>query len=431
MAKNFLRGPTLSFSSKPADENSPGIDYFEDGVLIIQDGIIENVLDAQAFEREGGDLQSCEHLTDSLILPGLIDTHIHYPQMDMIASYGSQLLEWLEKYAFPAEVAFASAEHAQLKSEAFLDRLAANGTTSALVYTTVHAVSTEALFAAADARNIRLITGKVMMDRNAPDNLRDHDDGIADSIELIERWHGQGRLSYAVTPRFAVTCSHQQMTRSGELLERYPGIYLHTHMSEHPDEISATLELFPDAPHYVDVYDRYGMINERSVFAHGIHLSDEELTRLSEAGACIAFCPSSNMFLGSGLLDLARLEEFGVTMSVATDVGAGTSFSMLATLGDGYKVAQLRGQSWHPMKAFHAATLGNAEALGLGDKIGRLAAGYEADITVLQPTPGSVLADRLTNTKTLTEQLFAYMTLGAEDAVARCYIDGKLAYKAE
>ncbi|MFK7913228.1 MAG: guanine deaminase [Pseudomonadales bacterium] len=433
MTDLLLRGPTLSFSARPdpgvALALNPAVQFDADSVVVVRGEQIHDVLPAASFAQAGGDLAQCEDLRDALILPGFIDTHIHYPQMDMIASYGSQLLEWLERYAFPTEAAFASNEHAQLKAEAFLDRLFAHGTTTALTFTTVHPGSVEALFTAANRRNVRLIAGKVLMDRNAPDNLRDTGDGVAQCAEQIERWHGQGRLAYAITPRFAITCSDAQLSAAGELLQRYPDLYLHTHLAEHPDEISATMELFPDARDYLDVYDRFGMVGERSVFAHGIHLSDAELTRLAQVQATIAFCPSSNLFLGSGLLDLERLRAFDVPMSVATDVGAGTSFSMLATLGDGYKVAQLNGQSLHPLTAMDAITRGNAQALGVADRIGRLAAGYEADITVLRPRAGTVLADRVDRSESLTDRLFAYMLLAGEDAVARCYVAGKLVHE--
>lgn len=433
MTELLLRGPTLSFSARPdpavaATDNS-AVQCGDDDVVVVRGGQVHDVLPADAFARAGGDLAQCEDLRDSLILPGFIDTHIHYPQMDMIASYGSQLLEWLERYAFPAELAFASAEHARDRAEAFLDRLFAHGTTTALTFTSVHPESAEALFTAAAKRNVRMIAGKVLMDRNAPDALQDQGDGVAQCAEQIERWHGQGRLAYAITPRFAITCSDKQLTAAGQLLQRYPDLYLHTHLAEHPDEIKATMALFPKARDYLDVYDRFGMVGERSIFAHGIHLSDAELTRLAEAGSVIAFCPSSNLFLGSGLLDLERLRDFGVRTSVATDVGAGTSFSMLATLGDGYKVAQLGGQSLHPLVALDAITRGNAAALGLADRIGRLAPGYEADITVLRPRDGTVLADRLAGARTLTERLFAYMLLAGEDAVSRCYVAGQLVHQ--
>ena len=404
------------------------MDYFDDGVIKISNGKVTEVIAATEFAATGGKFASCEPVA-GLIVPGFIDTHIHYSQMNIIASYGTQLLDWLEQYAFPAESAFAESDYAEAQAALFLEQLFRHGTTTALTFTTVHAQATDALFAAAQQRGARMIAGKVLMNRNAPDELLDMDDGAAASAELIERWHGKDRLLYAVTPRFAITSTDAQLRAAGELLEAYPGVYLHTHLAEHPSEIAATLELFPGANDYVEVYERFGLVNSRSLFAHGIHLSDSELTRLSEADSCVAFCPTSNMFLGSGLLKLARLREFSVRVGVATDVGGGTSFSMLATLADGYKVTQLNGESWHPLTALHAITRGNALALGLGDKIGRIAPGYEADLTVLHPRAGSILEQRLATADTLTEQIFATMLLSGDDAIERTYVAGERAYQ--
>ncbi len=430
MSAYALRGEVLSFSGSvpPDSESHAGVSHLADAVVTIEDGLISAVMSADDYSRQGGSLEHCES-TDGLIIPGLIDTHIHYPQMDIIASYGSQLMEWLDTYAFPAELAYASEELAQLKAEAFLDRLFSHGTTTSLTFTSVHPHSTDALFTAASKRNVRLIAGKVLMNREAPIGLCDGPgDGIAESAALIERWHGQGRLAYAVTPRFAITCTDKQLTRAGELLARDESIYLHTHLSEHPNEIAYTLSLFPDADDYVDVYDRFGMVGPRSVFAHGIHLSDREHARLSDAGSSIAFCPTSNLFLGSGLLDLARLREAGVNMGVATDVGGGTSFSMLRTLGEGYKVAQLTGQNWHPLAALYTATTGNARILHLADKIGQVANGFDADLTILTPPVDTVLGDRIKSSKSLTERLLAFYML-EEQAIERTIVNGKTVFE--
>ena len=276
-----------------------------------------------------------------------------------------------------------------------------------------------------------MIAGKVLMDRNAPDALLDEDDGCSATLRLLERWHGRGRLAYAVTPRFAITSTPQQLAAAGEVVRQHPDVYVHTHISEHPDEIAATMTLFPEAADYLDVYARHGLLTDRSVFAHGIHLSDDELSRLRNAGAAIAFCPSSNLFLGSGLLELQRVEAHGVALGVGSDVGGGTHLSMLATAADGYKAAQLTGRSWHPLAAFHALTRGGAEALGLVDRIGTLAPGTDADLVVLDPAAGSLLAERVASAATLTERLFACMFLGAEHAVARTYVGGALRYQRE
>ena len=376
------------------------------------------------FVNSGGKLDQVHDVRPGLILPGFVDTHIHYPQMNIIGSYGRQLMDWLENYAFPAELAFASIEYAQQQAQVFMQRLLECGTTTALTFTTVHPHATDALFNAAAAINARMIAGKVLMNRNAPDDLLDQDDGQVQNEALLEKWHGHGRLAYAITPRFAITCTQQQLQAAGELVARHPDVYVHSHIAEHPDEIAATMALFPEAADYTDVYARHGLLTDHAVFAHGIHLSDTEMQRFASAGASIAFCPSSNLFLGSGLLELERLQSFGVGMGVGSDVGGGTSFSLLSTLGDGYKVSQLNNHSWHPLQAFYAITTGGAEVLHLQDRIGRIEAGYEADIVVLAPAPGSMLEQRVEAATSLDETLFAYMWLGADHGVAETYVAG-------
>ena len=434
MQKQLLRGSILSFSAPPpAQPASTGSDqstlFIEDGVVQTESGHIRFVGSLQDFIDAGGNPEHCEDLRPGLLVPGFIDNHIHYSQMSIIASYGTQLLDWLERYAFPAELAFSDPAHAEEQAEQFLNWLFRFGTTTALTFTTTHPCASDALFAAAHAKQARLIAGKVLMDRNAPDGLLDKDTGQSATRALIERWHGSARLSYAITPRFAITCTEGQLSAAAELLKQYPDLYLHTHLAEHPDEIAATLELFPTASDYVDVYDRFDMLTPRSLFAHGIHLSDRELTRLSETGSSIVFCPTSNLFLGSGLLELDRLAQFGVGLAVGSDVGGGTAFSMLATLADGYKVNQLNGESWHPLRAIDAITRGNAAALGMAEKIGQIAPGFEADITVLRPRGESLLNHRLRTANTLEERLFAYIFLGGDDAIARTYVNGQLQYQ--
>jgi len=267
------------------------------------------------------------------------------------------------------------------------------------------------------------------MNRNAPKQLCDSDDGQPASARLLDKWHGQDRLAYAITPRFAITSTDQQLAAAGELLQQYPDAYLHTHLAEQPDEIAETLKLFPAAKDYVDVYDRFGLLGPSSVFAHGIHLSADELARLAETGSTIAHCPSSNLFLGSGLLSRSALRERKLRMSVASDVGGGTSFSMLATLGDGYKIGQLNGEPWHPFNALHAITRGNACALGLEQRVGQIAAGFDADLTVLAPHPDSMLAQRLGPEASLTERLFAAFFMAGDDAIERTYVAGEKVFQ--
>ena len=421
METHALRGSLLSFSGLPS-EGEDHVQYFPDGVLTIKGDRIATVTSAEAFQAAGGNLAQVEDLRPALVIPGMIDAHVHCSQLGIVASFGTQLLDWLDNYAFPAEMAFADRDHAAAEAERFFDLLFAHGTTTALTFTTVHAGTTDALFSAARARNARVVAGKVLMNRNAPEELTEKTTGAESSAELIERWHGVGRGLYAVTPRFAITSTPDQLTAAGELLRRYPGTYLHTHVAENPAEIAYTLELFPEARSYVDVYHRAGLVTERSFFAHGIHLSDDELKSLRAGGSSVVFCPSSNLFLGSGLLDLERLKGAGVRLGFGTDVGGGPSLSPLQALADGYKVLQLQGQSWAPLDMLHAVTLGNAEALGLADCIGRLAPGFDADVTVLSAKGHGAVAERLGRATSLRDTVFGYVMLGDDRSVARTYV---------
>ncbi|WP_339907995.1 guanine deaminase, partial [Pseudomonas guineae] len=354
-------------------------EYFEDGLLVIENGQVANVGPAADLLPTLKGVEITEY-RDALITPGFIDTHIHYPQTGMIASYGEQLLDWLNTYTFPTEQQFADKAHAADVAGIFLKELLRNGTTTALVFGSVHKQSVDAFFEAAEALNLRMIAGKVLMDRNAPDSLTDTpESGYADSKELIERWHGKGRLHYAVTPRFAPTSTPEQLELAGKLFGEYPGLYMHTHLSENLKEIEWVRALFPERKGYLDVYDHFKLIGTRSVFAHGVHLCDDECRRLAETGSAVAFCPTSNLFLGSGLFDLNKLEAHGVRVGLGTDVGAGTSFSQLQSLNEAYKVMQLQGKKLDPFKSLYLATLGGANALYLDDKLGNFIPGKDAD----------------------------------------------------
>jgi guanine deaminase len=398
--------------------------YFEDGVLLVEDGLIKAVGHAAELlpTLQGVAVTEYPH---ALITPGFIDTHIHFPQTGMIASYGEQLLDWLNTYTFPTEQQFADKAHAAEVAEVFIKELLRNGTTTALVFGTVHKQSVDAFFEACEVLNLRMIAGKVLMDRNAPDYLTDTpESGDADSRELIERWHGKGRLHYAVTPRFAPTSSPEQLSLAGELFQQYPDLYMHTHLSENRQEIEWVKGLFPERKGYLDVYDHYRLIGPRAVFAHGVHLCDEECKRLAETGSAVAFCPTSNLFLGSGLFDLPKLEAHGVRVGLGTDVGAGTSFSQLQSLNEAYKVMQLQGKKLDPFKSLYLATLGGARALYLDDKIGNFAPGKDADFVVLDYQATPLLSYRLAQAKTLAERLFALIMLGDDRAVKATYAAG-------
>lgn len=412
-----------------ADPREVGIEasheYFEDGLLVVEDGkVVRNGHAADLLSTLPAGTEVIEY-EDALITPGFIDTHIHYPQTGMIASYGEQLLDWLDTYTFPTERAFGDAAHAGEVAEVFLKELLRNGTTTALVFGSVHKESVDAFFDACEKRNLRMIAGKVLMDRNAPDYLTDTaESGYADSKALIERWHGKGRLHYAVTPRFAPTSTPEQLALAGKLFGEYPDLYMHTHLSENRQEIEWVRELFPERKGYLDVYDHYSLIGARSVFAHGVHLCDDECRRLGETGSAVAFCPTSNLFLGSGLFDLEKVEGFGVRVGLGTDVGAGTSFSQLQSLNEAYKVMQLQGKKLDPFKSLYLATLGGARALYLDDRIGSLQPGKDADFVVLDYKATPLIEYRLSQARSLEERLFALMILGDDRAVKETYAAG-------
>lgn len=401
-------------------------EYFADGVLVVEDGRISALGAASEVLPTLADDVEVTHYPDALITPGFIDTHIHFPQTGMVGSYGEQLLDWLNEYTFPCEGQFADKAHADSVAQIFLKELLRNGTTTALVFGSVHPESVDALFEAAQALDLRLIAGKVMMDRNAPDYLTDTArSSYAQSKALIERWHGKGRLHYAVTPRFAPTSSEAQLTLAGQLLREYPDVYLQTHLSENLQEIEWVKALFPERSNYLDVYDHYQLLGERSVLAHGVHLCDAECQRLAETGSAIAFCPTSNLFLGSGLFNLSQAERFKVNVGLGTDVGAGTSFSLLHTLNEAYKVMQLQGEKLNPFKSLYLATLGGARALRLGDRVGTLQPGTDADFVVLDYHATPLLSYRIAQAKTFEEVLFVLMTLGDDRAVLQTYAAGR------
>jgi len=424
------RSAILHSIANPAEVGiEASYEYFEDGLLVTEGDKIIALGNAETLLPDFPNAQLSEH-KDSLIVPGFIDTHIHYPQTGMIASYGEQLLDWLNNYTFPAENKFQEKSHAQEVADVFLKELLRNGTTTALVFGTVHKESVDAFFETSEQYNLRMICGKVMMDRNAPEYLTDTpESSYEDSKELIEKWHEKGRNHYAVTPRFAPTSTSEQLYKAGQLLEEYDNLYMHTHLSENKNECEWVQSLFPDTKNYLDVYDKHNLLSERSVFAHGIHLCDHEYTRLSETGSAIAFCPTSNLFLGSGFFNLSKAEEFNVNIGLGTDVGAGTSFSMLETMNEAYKVIQMQGEKLSPFKSLYLSTLGGAKALRLEDKVGTLEVGTEADFLVLDYKGTPLLDYRLAQSKTLAETLFVLMTIGDDRAISHTIVAGECVHK--
>ncbi len=421
-----LRGRLLSFSASPRVAGEAARTYIEDGAIAIEGGLIADVGEAPAVLGRADAGVLVDDWSGRLILPGFIDTHIHYPQTRVIGSYGAQLLDWLHKYTFVEEQRFADPAYAEDVAEFFLDELFRNGTTTAVVYCTVAPQSAEAFFAASERRGARMIAGKVMMDRDAPAALTDTPErGYDESKALIARWHGEGRLGYAITPRFAITSTDAQLAAAGVLAREFPDCWVQTHLSENHAEIALAKRLFPWAQNYLDVYDRFGLVGPKSIFGHCLHLEDGELATLAAKRGVAAFCPTSNLFLGSGLFDEARLARAGVRVSLATDVGGGTSYSLLQTASEAYKVLQMLGQSWPAAEAFYQLTLGNARALGLEQRIGSLEVGREADVVVLDSRATKALAHRMEAVYGhLDEELFALMMMGDDRTVAETYVNG-------
>lgn len=423
------RAAILHCLRDPGNDEDPlaagAVEYFDDGLLVVADGHVERVGPAESLLKTlPSHVIPAEH-RDGLIIPGLIDCHVHYPQVGIIASYGERLLDWLDKYAYPAESRFHDREHAQEVAAFFVRELLRNGTTTACVFATVHPQSADAVFEAASHAGMRFIAGKVLMDRNCPADLRDDPQtGYAQSRDLIEKWHGRDRLSYAVTPRFALTSSEEQLRAAGRLLEEFPDVYLHTHLAENEEEVEQVAAAFPWSDSYLHVYDRFGLVRERSVFAHCIHLGDDDRRQMAKKGAAMAFCPSSNLFLGSGLFDLAATRRCDVRVGAGSDVGGGTSLSMLRTLGDGYKVLQMKDQPLTPFAAFHLATLGAARALYLDDRIGNFLPGKEADFVVLDASRNDLMKRRWNGNGDIADKLFASIFLGDERTIAGTWLMG-------
>ncbi len=421
------RGAILHFRSDPGPNDDPAsFEFLEDGLLVTADGRVAAL--GPARELLPG-LPATAEVVDhgeNILIPGFVDAHIHYPQTDVIGSGGRELLDWLQYYTFPAEGRFSDPAHAREVAEFFLNELVRNGTTTALVFCTVHRASVQAFFQAAAARRMRMAAGKVLMDRNCPEYLRDSaSGGERDSRELLEEWHGRERLLYAITPRFAATSSEAQLQSAGSLAEDFPDALIQSHAAESLNEVAWVRQLFPRARSYLDVYDRYGLLRERAIYAHCVHVDHTDRTRMAQSRASAAFCPSSNLYLGSGLFDIAAADTAGMRFSIATDVGAGSSFSMLRTLGDAYKVAQLSHQQLSPLRAFYLATLGGARALGVERHVGHFAVGAEADFIILDLRATALIGRRTAQSRTLGEKLLVLMTLGDDRVVSRTYILGR------
>ena len=430
--KTAIRGMFLDIQAvvNKAENLADHVRYLEDGLMLTDQGKIiwfgPWIQGKQYINSEF----HVEHYPDQLIVPGFIDCHIHFPQTEMIASYGEQLLQWLESYTFPTEQKFSDKSYAEHIAKIFIEELLKNGTTTALVFCTIHPESVDALFEAAQEHNMRIIAGKVLMDRHAPESLLDTaEQGYQQSVTLINKWHNQGRALYALTPRFAVTSSPEQLEKAGQLKQEFPDVYVHTHLSENQNEINWVKQLFPDRAGYLDVYHHYGLTGKKAVFAHCIHLEEQEWQCLHQTESAIAFCPTSNLFLGSGLFPLNKTWQYRVKVGLGTDVGAGTSFSLLRTAAEAYKTQQLQGQRLSAVEAFYHATMGAAHALDLQDKLGNFNQGKEADFVVLDLSVNALQKLRLQQCNSIQDKLFVLLTLGDTNNVFATYVYAQKVYQ--
>lgn len=421
----ILRGRVLAYHRRPqTPDDADAWTYLSDGGVAIEDD--GRIVAVDAFHAVNGAHEG--EVTDHrphLIMAGFIDPHLHFVQMQVVGSYAANLLEWLNTYTFVEEQRFADAAHAARIAKAFFDELIRQGTTSAAAYCSVHAASVEACFAEAEKRNMAMVAGKCMMDRNCPPGLQDTpQSGYDESKALIARWHGRGRGQYAITPRFAITSTPEQMEMIGALAAEHPDMHVQTHLSENHDEIAFARELFPEHEDYAAVYEHYGLMRDKALYGHAIHLSDREASMMAETGAVAVSCPTSNLFLGSGLYDLEKMTGIGVKTAVATDIGGGTSYSLLQTLDEFYKVQQLNGGRLFPMLAFYMATLGNAEAMGMAADIGTIVPGKMADLVVLDAAATPAAALKMEVVESLAEELFLLQTLGDDRSVVETYVAG-------
>ncbi len=431
MTKTALRGQTFGYRADPFSVPvEEAVCFEQDGAVVMQDGIIIDTGPAADVLARHPDVEVEQH-PDHLIMAGFVDSHVHFPQAEIIASYGEQLLTWLNRYTFPAEMKYQDASYAREKAKFFLQENLRNGVTTSSVYCTVHPQSVDALFEEATALNMRMTGGKVLMDRNAPAELTDSaQSAYDDSKALIERWHNKGRNVYCITPRFAPTSTPEQLEAAGVLWRENPSTLMQTHISENHNEISWVQELFPDSRDYLDVYEKFGLIGQGANFGHGLHLKKREIARLRESGSGLSHCPTSNSFIGSGLFDMKELRDCAnpITVGLATDVGGGSSFSIFQTMKAAYEVAQLRHYNFHPAKIYYIATWGSAHLLCMGDRIGNLAKGFEADVQVIDLKSRPLIAERMTHADDFFDVLFLQMILADDRAVKAVYVAGNKVY---
>ena len=421
----LLCGQVLTFSGDPfVTAWQDAVQVNSTGGVLIRGGLIEMVGDAATLHASHPNANVVEY-SDKLILPGFVDAHVHYPQTGIIASWGKRLIDWLNTYTFPEEMRFGDPDYAADVAGRYLDLTLANGTTTVCSYATIHPTSVDAIFEAAAARGQRVVAGKTCMDRNAPDGLRDTaQSAFDDSKALIDKWHGQGRAHYAITPRFSPTSTVEQLNALGALWAEHPEVLMQTHLSEQVDEIEWVKGLYPDARDYLDTYEAHGLLGARGIYGHSIHMEPREMDRLSEVGGAVVHCPTSNTFIGSGLFDLAAMKAHSIPVGLATDTGGGSSFSMLRTMAAAYEVAQLRGIAVHASQLLWLATAGSARSMHLQDNIGSLRAGNDADICVLDLASTPAIAQRSVRANDIWEAVFPTIMMGDDRAIADVWVNG-------
>lgn len=424
MSDFMIKGQVVDF---PDDQT---VRHHKKGAIVVSDeGKIIWSGPSRNLPKAHAKLNVLDH-GDKLVLPGFIDPHIHFPQYRMLAAPGKDLLDWLTRFTFPEEAQFNDASHGERAAKVFLSLLLANGTTTASAFCSSHVESVDALFCVAEKFGMAMIAGKTMMDINCPDDVRDTaQQSYDDAVTLIERWHGKDRLQYAITPRFAVTSSAEQLQLAGDLLKTNSDMIMQTHLSENHNEIEMVAKQFPKARDYTDVYDSFGLLGKTSLFGHGIHLSEDEKYRLAQTNSRIIHCPTSNTFLGSGLFDLYAANTANIKVGLATDVGGGTSYSMLKTMAEAYKVAMLTGYKPKVAELFNMATLGNAQCLNMQDSAGSFDEGKWADIVVLDPQATHPQRFRQQLSQNINDTLFALMMLGDDRSVMATYVAGKRRFR--
>ncbi|MCI2394325.1 guanine deaminase [Aliiroseovarius sediminis] len=422
---HLLLGQTITFSADPFKEPLAGCAKHERrGAVAIDGGMITDLGPADDLRTKYPQAQVTDY-GDALISPGFVDAHAHYPQTAIIASWGKRLIDWLNSYTFPEESRFGDPAHAAEIAETYFDLVTAAGTTTTVSYCTIHPESVDAYFTAAAARGLRVLGGKTCMDRNAPDTLQDTaQSAYDDSKALLDRWHGRDRLSYVITPRFAPTSTPEQLDALGALWAENPDVLMQTHISEQHEEIAWVADLFPDAKDYLDVYERFGLIGPGALFGHAIHLTDRERDRIREVDASLIHCPTSNLFIGSGLFDMGGLMEQGHRIGLATDTGGGSSFSMLRTMAAAYEVGQLAGTPLHPAQLWWLATEGSAHALHMADRIGTLAPGSEADLAVIDLSSTHAIAQRAARAEDIWQAIFPTIMMGDDRAIKAVWANG-------